>query len=164
MDNAGDCQPCGKGACQDWDHIVTTNTFATKACGYLKFKVDPLTLTHKKSFTFWDVRLVMTLHVLERLKQSSSLNLIIIKGNTYLFETEKRMYHRSVFIHIMYKIATNVLMIRKSLPLRSVKRKNNLKKGKLFGNTNWNTLPTSSKWKRRIFILITHSIQGFSIL
>ena len=52
------------------------------------------------------------------------------------FEKEKRMYHRSVFIHTMYKIATKVLVIGKSLYLRSVKRANNSKKGKRFGNTN----------------------------
>ena len=68
--------------------------------------------------------------------KSSIFDLIIIKVNNDLFEKENRMYHRSVFIHTMYKIATKVLMIGKSLHLRSVKRTNNLKKGKLFGNTN----------------------------
>ena len=78
----------------------------------------------------------MILPMLERLKQSSAFCLIIIKVKTNLFEKENRMYHKSVFIHIMYKIATRVLMIEKSLYLRSVNRTNNLKKGELFGNTN----------------------------
>ena len=103
---------------------------------YLKFKVDPLTVTQKKYFTFRDAKFVMTLHMLERLKQSSVFDLVIIKINTYLFEKKNRMYYRSVFIHTMYKIATKILMIEKSLYLRSVKRTNNLKKGKIFGNTN----------------------------
>ena len=52
-DNAGSSEPCGKGTCQVCDHIITTNTFTTKACGkYLKFKVGPLTVTQKRFFTF----------------------------------------------------------------------------------------------------------------
>ena len=78
----------------------------------------------------------MTLPMLERLKQSSVFGLIILKVNTDLFEKENRMYHRSVSIHIMYKTAAKVLMIGKSLYLRSGKRRNNLKKGKRFSNTN----------------------------
>ena len=32
-DKAGGSEPCGKGTCQVCDHIITTNTFKTKACG-----------------------------------------------------------------------------------------------------------------------------------
>ena len=78
----------------------------------------------------------MILPMLERLKQSSAFCLIIIKVNTNLSEKENRMYHKNVFIHIMHKIATKVLMIGKSLYLRSVNRTNKLKKGELSGNTN----------------------------
>ena len=104
---------------------------------YLKFKVDPLTVTQKKFFIFWDAKFVMILSMLERIKESSAFGLIIINVNTDLFEKENRMYHKSVFIHTMYDIATKVLMIGKSLYLRSAKRTNNLKKGKRFGNANW---------------------------
>ena len=54
MDNAGGSEPCGKGTCQVCDHIITTNTFTTKAYvrKYLKFKVGPLTVTQKRFFTF----------------------------------------------------------------------------------------------------------------
>ena len=42
MDNAGGSELCEKDTCQVCDHIITTNTFATKAGGkYLKFKKDP---------------------------------------------------------------------------------------------------------------------------
>ena len=70
--------------------------------------------------------------MLETLKQISAFGLKIIKVNTNFLEKESRMYHKSVFIHTMYKIATKVLMIGKSLYLRIVKRTNNLKKGKPF--------------------------------
>ena len=62
----------------------------------------------------------MMLPMLERLKQSSAFGLV----NTDLLEKENRMYHKSVFIHTMYKIVTRVLMIGKPLYLTSVKRTN----------------------------------------
>ena len=37
-DNAGGSEPCGKGTCQVCDHIITTDTFTTKACGEV-FKI-----------------------------------------------------------------------------------------------------------------------------
>ena len=67
----------------------------------------------------------MILPILERLKQRSAFGLAIIKLNTDLFEKENRVYYKSVFIHILYKIATRVLMIGKSFYLRSVKRTSN---------------------------------------
>ena len=39
MDNAGCSEPHGKGTCQVCDHIITTNTFTTKACGKV-FKIQ----------------------------------------------------------------------------------------------------------------------------
>ena len=49
MDNAGGSEPCGKGTCQVCDHIITTNTFTTKACGEV-FKVQggPLNCNSEK--------------------------------------------------------------------------------------------------------------------
>ena len=46
-----------------------------------------------------------------RLKQIFVFSLIIIKVNTGLFEKENRIYHRSVFIHAMFEIATKVMMV-----------------------------------------------------
>ena len=46
-----------------------------------------------------------------RLKQIFVFSLIIIKVNTGLFEKENRIYHRSAFIHAMFKIATKVMMV-----------------------------------------------------
>ena len=55
----------------------------------------------------------MILSMLEKLKQSFVISLIITKVNTDLLEKENIMYHRSIFIHIMLKIATEVLMTGK---------------------------------------------------
>ena len=43
MDNAGGSEPCVKGTCQVCDHIITTNTFTTKACGEV-FKIQSVPL------------------------------------------------------------------------------------------------------------------------
>ena len=68
---------------------------------YTKFEVDPLTVTQKKSFTFWDAKFVMTLHMLERLKQSSVFDLIIIKVNTDLFEKENNVPQKRFHSHYL---------------------------------------------------------------
>ena len=39
MDNAGGSEPCGKGTCQVCDHVITNNSFTTKACGQV-FKIQ----------------------------------------------------------------------------------------------------------------------------
>ena len=78
---------------------------------YLKSKVGPVTVTQKRFFTFLDAKFVMILPMLEKLKQSFVFGLIIITINTDLFKKENRMYHRSIFIHTIFKDATEVLMI-----------------------------------------------------
>ena len=45
-DNVGGSEPCGKGTCQVCDHIITTNTFTTKACGEV-FKIQSGSLNCK---------------------------------------------------------------------------------------------------------------------
>ena len=52
MDNAGRSEPCRKGTCQVCDHIIQPTLLQQTHVGkYLTFKVDPLTVTQKKSFT-----------------------------------------------------------------------------------------------------------------
>ena len=49
MDNAGGYEPCGKVTCQVCDHIITTNTFTTKACGEVfKIQIGPLNCNSEK--------------------------------------------------------------------------------------------------------------------
>ena len=48
-DNVGGSEPCGKGTCQLCDHIITTNTFTTKACGEVfKIQSGPLNCNSEK--------------------------------------------------------------------------------------------------------------------
>ena len=51
--------------------------------------------------------------MLEKLNQSFVSGLIIIKENTNLFEKENRTYQRNVFIHAIFEMAIEVLMIGK---------------------------------------------------
>ena len=105
MDNAGGSESCGKGTCQVRDHIIKNNAFTAKACwDVFKIQNDPLTVTQKRFFTFWDVKFVMILPILENVKQSFVFGLIIIKVNTDLFGKENRAYHRSVFIQTIFKM------------------------------------------------------------
>ena len=49
MGNAGDSELCGKGTCQVYDHIITANTFTTKACGEeIKSQSVPLNCNSEK--------------------------------------------------------------------------------------------------------------------
>ena len=52
MDNAGGSEPCGKGTCQVCDHIITTNTFTTKACGEV-FKIQSGSLNCNSEKVFY---------------------------------------------------------------------------------------------------------------
>ena len=103
---------------------------------YLTFNVEPLTVTQKKFITFRDAKSVMILVRLERLKQSSTFGLIIIKVNTNLFREGKQNIPQKHFHSHYVQDCLKVLTIGMSLYLRSVKRTNNLKKEKRFGNTN----------------------------
>ena len=80
MDNAGGSEPCRKGTCQVCDHIITTSTFTTKACGKVfKIQSGPLSCNSEK---------VLYLLLLEKVKQSVVFGLIILKVNTVLLEKE----------------------------------------------------------------------------
>ena len=49
MDNAGGSEPCGRGTCQVYDQIITTNTFTTIACGEVfKIQSGPLNCNSEK--------------------------------------------------------------------------------------------------------------------
>ena len=53
MHNAGGSEPCGKGTCQVCDHIITTNTFTTKALGeIIKIQSGPLNCNSEKVLYF----------------------------------------------------------------------------------------------------------------
>ena len=49
IDNAGDAKPCANGSCKVRNHIITTNTFTTKACGKIfKIHSGPLNCNSEK--------------------------------------------------------------------------------------------------------------------
>ena len=114
MDSAGDSEPSGKDTCQVCDHRITSNTFTTKAFGEVfKFQSKSLKCNSEKVLYLLRYKFVMILSMFEKLKQSLIFGLIAIKVNTDLFKKKKRMYYRSAFIHTIFKIAKEVLMIGK---------------------------------------------------
>ena len=80
---------------------------------YLKFKVGPLTVNSEKVLYLLRCKICDDIPMLEKLKQSFVFRFLIVKVNNDLFEKENRTYHRSVFIHAIFKIAIEVLMIGK---------------------------------------------------
>ena len=110
MGNTGDPEPCGNGTCQVRDHIITIETFITKACGEV-LKIQSGLLNSNSRFSIsWDAKFVMILPMFEKLKQSFIFGSITIKVNTDILEKGNRTYHRSVFIS---KIVIEILMIGK---------------------------------------------------
>ena len=114
MGNAGGSKPCGKGTCQVCDHIITTNTFTAKACGEV-FKIEggPLNCNSEKVLYLLRCKICNDNSYVRKAKTKFRIRFNNYKINTYLFENENRMHHRSVFIHTKFKNATEVLMIGK---------------------------------------------------
>ena len=90
MDNAGGSKPCGKVTCQVCDHIITTNSFTTKACGKVsKTQIGLLNCNSEK-----------VLYILK----CTYVGLIIIKVNTDIFKKENNVVKKH--FHLQYvKIA-----------------------------------------------------------
>ena len=110
MDNAGGHEPCGKGTCQLCDYIITTNTFTTKQCGEV-FRIQSGCLNCNSEKVLYllrckirdDTPYVGKARIKFRLRFKSKNN---------LFDKKNRTYNRSIFIHTVFNIATEVLMIR----------------------------------------------------
>ena len=114
MDNAGDAEPCGKVICQVCDYAVLTNTFTTKACGEVfKTQIGPLNCKSKKTLYHLRYKICGDSPYFGKARKKFGRGLLIIKVNTDLVEKENKMYHRSVFIYTIFKIATEVLKIGK---------------------------------------------------
>ena len=113
MDNAGGSESCGNGPCQVCDHIITTNTFTTKACGEVfKIQSGPLNCNLEKELYLLRCKIYDDTPCAGKTKTKFRLWFNNYKSE-HLFEKEKRMYHRRVFIHTIFKIVKEVLMIGK---------------------------------------------------
>ena len=104
--------------------MITTNTFTTTACGeVIKIQSGLLNCNSEKVLYFLRCKICDDTPY-------------VGKAETNFFENENITYHKSAFIHNIFKIAIEVLIIGKYLYFRSVKSTNSLKKGNRFGNTN----------------------------
>ena len=114
MDNAGCSELCGKGTCQMCNHIITTNTFTTKAHGEVfEIQSGPLNCNSEKVLYLLRCKLCDDTPYVGKAKTKFLLQFNNYKGKHQSFLKTNRMYHRSVFIQTMFKIATEVLMIGK---------------------------------------------------
>ena len=100
MGNAGGSKPCGKGT--------------AKACGEV-FKIEggPLNCNSEKVLYLLRCKICNDNSYVRKAKTKFRIRFNNYEINTYLFENENRMHHRSVFIHTKFKNATEVLMIGK---------------------------------------------------
>ena len=115
MDNIGGLEPCGKGTYQVCDHILTTNTFTTKACGEV-FKIEsrPLNCDSEKVLYFLRCKIWDDTPYIGKAKTKFRLRFNNYKSKHRSFRKGKqnvpqkyRMYHRiRVFIHVTFKIPT----------------------------------------------------------
>ena len=100
MDNARGSESCENGPCQVCDHITTTNTFTTRACGEVfKMQSGPLNCNLEKGLYLLRCKIYDDTPYAGKTKTKFRLRFKTIKVNTNLFEKEKRMYHIRVFIH-----------------------------------------------------------------
>ena len=100
MDNAGGSESCGNGSCQVCDHITTTNTFMTKACGEVfKIQSGPLNCNLEKGLYLLRCKIYDDTPCAGKTKTKFHLRFNNYKSKHRPFEKEKRMYHRRVFIH-----------------------------------------------------------------
>ena len=108
MDNAGG----GKGTSQVCDHIIITNTFTAKACGrVIKIQSGPLNCNSEKVLYLLRCKICDDTPYVGKAKTKFRLRFNNYKSKHRFFEKENRTYHRSVFIHTIFKIAIEVLMI-----------------------------------------------------
>ena len=137
IDNFGVSEPFEKGTYQVCDCVIRTNTFTKKTMPCKEvFKIE----SESANCDLEKVIYRMKCEVYDdkpcfwKKKTNSPF-----RFNNYkyrLLGKINRMSHESVFILTVVHIATNLLMVGKSLYLRNVKPTNNLKKDEIFGNTN----------------------------
>ena len=114
IDDAGSSEPCEMGTYQVFDRIITTNPFTTKTCREVfKIQSGPFNINSEKVLYLLRCKICDDTPTLEKLKQRFVFGLIIIKVNTNFFKKENRIYHRSIFMHTMFKTATEVLIFGK---------------------------------------------------
>ena len=92
-DNDRGSESCGKGTCQVCDHIITTNTFTTKAHGEVfKIQSGPYNCNLEKGLYLLRCKICNDTPYVGKTKTKFRLQFDNCKVNTDLFKKEKRMY------------------------------------------------------------------------
>ena len=113
-DNDGGSESCGKGTCQVCDHIITTNTFTTKAHGEVfKIQSGPYNCNLEKGLYLLRCKICNDIPYVGKTNTKFRLQFDNCKSKHRPFQKGKKNVNRRVFIHTTFKICTEVLMIGK---------------------------------------------------
>ena len=114
MDNAGGSESCGNGPCHVCDHIITTNTFTTKACGEVfKIQNGPLNCNLEKGLYLLRCKIYDDTLYAGKTKTKFRLRFNIYKSKHRPFRKGKKNVPQKSFLHTIFNIVTEVLMIGK---------------------------------------------------
>ena len=113
-DNAGCSEPCRKGTCQVCDHIITTNTFTTKACGKVfKIQSGPLNCNSEKVLYLLRCKICDDTPYVGKAKTKFRFRFNNYKSKHPSFRKGKQNVLQKRFIHTIFKTVIEVLMIGK---------------------------------------------------
>ena len=114
MDNAGGSESFGNGPCQVCDHTVTTKTFTTKACGEVfKIQSGPLNCNLEKGLYLLRCKIYDDTLYVGKTKTKFRLRFNIYKSKHGPFRKGKKNVPQKSFLHTIFNIVTEVLMIGK---------------------------------------------------
>ena len=113
-DNDAGSESCGKGTCQVCDHIITTNTFTTKASSEVfKIQSGSYKCNLEKGLYLLRCKICNDIPYVGKTKAKFRLQFDNCKSKHRPFQKGKKNVNRRVFIHTTFKICTEVLMIGK---------------------------------------------------
>ena len=136
MDTAGGSEPCGNGTCQVCDLIITTNTFTTKICGELfQIQSGPLFCNSEMVLYLLRCKICDDTPYVGKGKTKFRLRFNNYKSKHRSLRKRKQNIPRKRFHSHYIQDCHRAIDDWEVTLLRSVKRTNNLKKGRHFGNT-----------------------------
>ena len=132
-DNSGGSEPCGKSTFQVCDHIITTNTFTTKACGEaFKIQSGPLNCNLEKVLYLPRCKICDDTPYVGKAITKFRLRFNNYKSKHRSFRKGKQKRFHSHYIQDCYRTVDDweVTLFEKCETHKQ------LKKGRSFGNTN----------------------------
>ena len=137
MDNAGGSEPCGKGTCQVCDHIITTNTFTTKAYGEeFKIQSGALNCNSEKVLFLPRCKICDDIPYVGKAKTKFRVRFNNYKSKHRPFRKGKQNVPQKRFHSHYIQDCHRAIDDWEVTLSEKCETTNNLKKGRRFGNTN----------------------------